>query len=390
MKAVVTGMIATYGLGGVAWDYGQYALGLEHLGFEVYYLEDTGVPAYSYNPATGEYFEDPTDGIRFLQSSLAMLSPDLARRWHVRAVDDRTFGMSALDIAEIVADADLFLNVSGSCILRDNYRRCRRKVFIDTDPGWNHFVIFPRWDRKPASERALGFRAHDTFFTYAQRIGREDCPLPEFGLDWHATRPPVVLGNWQAKPSGAHWTTVMSWSNYPDPLEHNGVTYGGKELEFEKIEEVPARSTSTFEVAINAVDRDALRDRWQSFGWSVVDANPKSRTARAYRDYIERSRGEFSVTKNVYTATRSGWFSCRSVCYLAAGLPVVLQETGFSEVMPTGSGVLPFASAEDALNAIALVESDYLTHQQSARELARDFFDAETVLSDILDGIGLD
>src|SRR5680860_301324 len=112
MRAVVTGMIATYGMGGVAWDYGQYALGLEQLGCEVYYLEDTGVPAYSHNAATGEYVEDPTDGIRFLKDSLGTLSSNLARRWHVRAVDGQLFGLDAAEMAEIVADADLFINVS--------------------------------------------------------------------------------------------------------------------------------------------------------------------------------------------------------------------------------------------------------------------------------------
>lgn len=390
MRAVVAGMIATYGMGGVAWDYGQYALGLEQLGFEVSYLEDTGVPAYSFNPATGEYVEDPSDGVRFLQNSLAVLSPSLADRWHVRAVDGRTFGLDAAEMAEIIAEADLFLNVSGSSVLREAYRRCRRKVFIDTDPGWNHFVIFPRWDHKPAAERALGFRSHDVFFTYAQRIGQPDCPLPAFGLAWHVTQPPVVLDRWQAKPAGTQWTTVMSWSNYPDPLEHNGVTYGAKELEFDKVEDVPGRSSATFEVAINAVKRDAPCDRWRSLGWSVVDANPLSRTAIAYRDYIERSRGEFSVAKNVYTATRSGWFSCRSTCYLAAGLPVVLQDTGFSDVLPVGSGVLPFTTTDEAVNAIDAVERDYAAHQQAARELARDYFDAKAVLGDLLDQIGLD
>jgi len=390
MKAVVTGMIATYGMGGVAWDYGQYALGLEQLGFEVYYLEDTGVPAYSYIPATGDYVEDPSDGIRFLGESLAAFSPTLAHRWHIRAVDGQTFGINAAEMAEIVAGADLFLNVSGSSVLREEYQRCRRTVFIDTDPRWNHFVIFPRWDRKPAAERALGYRSHDSFFTYAQRIGQPDCPLPDFGIEWLATRPPVVLDDWQAKPPGTHWTTVMSWSNYPDPLVHNGVSYGAKEREFERIENVPEQTLASFEVAINSVNGDAPRERWRSLGWSVVEANPVSRTANSYREYIERSRGEFSVAKNVYTATRCGWFSCRSVCYLAAGLPVVLQNTGFSELMAVGSGVLSFANCDEAVSAIESVESDYASHRRAARELAREYFDANAVLGDLLGHIGLD
>lgn len=390
MKAIVTGMIATYGMGGVAWDYAQYALGLEQLGFEVTYLEDTGVPTYSLDPTTGEYREDPADGIRFLSESLATIFPGLTARWHVRAVNGETFGLDPDEMAEIAADADLFLNVSGSSVLREEYRRCRRTVLIDTDPGWNHFVIFPRWDRKPAAQRALGFRSHDVFFTYAQRIGQPDCPLPAFGLDWRLTRPPVVLGSWRGKPPGARWTTVMSWSNYPDALEHNGLTYGAKEREFEKVEDLPRLTSSPFEVAINSVKRDAPIDHWRSLGWSVVDANPLSRTANAYREYIERSRGEFSVAKNVYAATRSGWFSCRSTCYLAAGRPVVLQDTGFSETMPTGNGVMSFTTTEEAVKAIEAVEADYAGHSASAREVAREHFDANVVLADLLSHAGLD
>ncbi len=239
MRAIVTGMIATNSVGGVAWDYGQYALGLERLGFEVYFLEDPGLPAYTYNPAIGGYEEDPSYGVGFLQESLALLSPSLAERWHYRAVDGRTYGLGSAEIQEAVAGADLFLNVSGGCLLRDEYRRCARKVFIDTDPGWNHFVIFPRWDSKPLKQRSWGFRGHDYFFTYAQRHDRSDCPLPTFGLAWYPTRPPVVLDCWSPRPPASRWTTVMTWNNYPDPVAHGGVVYGSKELEFVRVQELP-------------------------------------------------------------------------------------------------------------------------------------------------------
>src|SRR5579863_5888215 len=119
MKAVVTGMIATFPVGGVAWDYGQYARGLERLGFDVYYLEDTGHPSYSYDGATGGYIEDCRDGLTFLQNSLELFSPRLARQWHFRSCEGRTFGLGSDVIAEIIDRADVFINVSGSCILRD-------------------------------------------------------------------------------------------------------------------------------------------------------------------------------------------------------------------------------------------------------------------------------
>ncbi|GAB4448220.1 MAG: hypothetical protein OHK0015_52800 [Chloroflexi bacterium OHK40] len=387
MKAIVTGMIATNALAGVAWDYGQYALGLEHMGFEVYYLEDTGVPAYSYNPATNSYDDDPRDGVAFLQRALASLSPTLAQRWHYRASDDRTFGLEPAAIAEVAAEADLFLNVSGCTLLRDAYRRCRRAVLIDTDPGWNHFVIFPRWDAKPAVERRWGWRAHDYFFTYALRLGKPGCPLPTYGYRWHPTVPPVVLHCWQARPPAQGWSTVMSWNNYDTPITHGGITYGSKDVEFARIELLPQFAQGSFELLINSAGAPPV-ERWRALGWSVRDARAISASLEAYRDYIERARGELSVAKNVYVATASGWFSCRSVCYLAAGLPVIVQDTGFSEVLPVGEGLLTFNNLTSAAAAVATVERDYARHRAAAYGQARRF-DAQLVLAEILSVIGM-
>jgi hypothetical protein len=385
MRAVVTGMIATYPIGGVVWDYGQYALGLERLGFEVYYLEDSG--AHTYDPSTGTYGEDCTYGVRFLRDSLAALSPTLAQRWHFRAADGRAYGVAAAELADILAGTDLFLNVSGGCLLRDAYLPCRRKVLVDTDPGWNHFVNYPRWDAAPGWQGSHGFRAHDYFFTYAQRLGEPDCRLPSLDLTWQPTVPPVVVDCWHAEPPGSTWTTVMTWDNFRRPIEHDGQVYGTKEREFGRVELLPQRAAAEFELAVGG--SGAPRERWRALGWSIVDSHGVSRTADAYRAYIQRSRGEFSVAKNLYVATRSGWFSCRSVCYLAAGRPVVVQDTGFAACLPTGHGLIAFANLDEAARGIAAVERDYPSHQAAARELARTYFDAPRVLGDMLERIGL-
>ena len=381
MKAIVTGMIATFPVAGVAWDYGQYALGLERLGFEVYYLEDSGIGRYTLNPQTGEYELYQAHGIRVLQHALSTLSPTLGQRWHVRTVDDTTFGLSTEEIAAVAADADLFLNVSGCCLLRDEYRRARHKVMIDTDPGWNHFVIFPRWDRKPRAEQCMGWRAHDHFFTYALRLGQPDCSLPTFGIDWQPTVPPVVLDWWEARGPAERWTTVTSWNTFQEFIGDDTIMYGSKEPEFEKIVALPSRSPASFEVAVSG---EPPVERWRALGWSVIDAGSVSRTVDAYRAYIEASRGEFSVAKNAYVVTRCGWFSCRSTCYLAAGLPVVVQDTGFGDVIPTGQGVLSFRTLDDAVAAIDTVED-----RQAARDLARDYFAAEVVLGELLEHVSL-
>jgi hypothetical protein len=384
-KAIVTGMIATYPVGGVLWDYGQYLLGLERLGFEVCYLEDTGGPTY--DPRRSSYGDDPSYAVEFLARSLAELSPSLGARWHFRAADGRTFGMGRGALETALAGADLFLNVSGSCLLRPEYAAARRKVLIDTDPGWNHFVNYPRWDAGHGWPGVRSWREHDFFFTYAERIGKPGCALPALGIGWLPTRPPVVLDAWRPRPPGTTWTTVMTWDNFRRPIEHEGVAYGTKEKEFETIEALPRRLDAACEVAVGGSNPPL--EHWRSLGWSVRSSEEISRTADRYRDYVASSRGELSVAKNVYVATRSGWFSCRSTCYLASGRPVVLQDTGFSEVIPTGAGILAFATSEQAAAALRAVELDYARHAAAAREIAREQFASELVLGHLLRHTGL-
>jgi hypothetical protein len=385
VKAVVTGMITTYPVGGVVWDYAQYALGLENLGWEVYYLEDTGWQTY--DPQKGEYGDDCSFGVRYLGESLGNLSPTLGTRWHFRSMDGSTYGVAASEFQNLVHQADLFLNVSGGTLLRDEYMECKCKVLIDSDPGWNHFVNYPKWDKNPGWQGAHGYRAHDHFFTYAERIGRPDCRLPELGIHWHPTRPPVVMDCWDAGASSPRWTTVMTWNNFRQPIVHEGVSYGTKELEFGKIETLPSRVGAPLELATGG--HGAPRKHWRELGWSVVDSHEVSATPDRYREYIQGSRGEFSVAKNVYVATRSGWFSCRSICYLAASRPVVVQDTGFSEIIPVGEGLFAFTGVEEAADAIQRVESDYRKHSSAARQVAAEYFGSERVLGDLLTEVGL-
>jgi len=217
MKAIVTGMIATFPLGGVAWDYVQYAVGLERLGFEVYYLEDTGWVTYS--PIEKQLVEEPTYGIEFLRQTLSMFSPSLANRWHLRAMNGRTFGMDTESFSRIAREAELFLNVSGGTLMRDEYLGCARKVMIDTDPGLNQFVLFPRQDAAEPWPGGKNYRAHDFFFSFAERIGKEDCILPSLGIQWRPTRQPVLLDSWCPRGPATSWTTVMSWKSLLEVLE---------------------------------------------------------------------------------------------------------------------------------------------------------------------------
>src|ERR1043166_4117831 len=370
MKAIVTGMIATYPVGGVAWDYGQYALGLE-----------------AYHPVKRDYGADSAHGVDFLRHSLAALSPGLGKRWQVRSVDGTTHGMPLDQLRDVIAEADLFLNVSGSALMRDEYLHCRNKVLIDTDPGLSQLRNYPRWDARPRWMGTHGFRAHDHFSPYAELIGTPACMLPTLGLQWQPTRPPVVLDLWRPQPPGQQWTTVMTWRNFPELIEYQGRRYGGKELEFGSVEALPGRTAANLEIAVGGVGPPIAR--WRSLGWSVIDSHSVSATMDDYRGYIERSRGEFSVAKNTYAATCSGWFSCRTVCYLAAGRPAVLQDTGYSRIIPCGEGVLPFRSLDEAAAAIESVEARYAQHQEAARSLAERYFASDRVLGDLLERIGI-
>jgi hypothetical protein len=289
---------------------------------------------------------------------------------------------------DLISGADLFLNVSGGTLLRDEYMLCRCKVLIDTDPGWNQFVNYPRWDSAPGWQGTHGYRAHDYFFTYAEQMGRPECLLPELGLKWHPTRPLVALDRWGSAGPATAWTTVMTWNNFRKPVKYQGQVFGTKEMEFAKIERLPAQiSTSKFELATGG--SGAPVDDWRRDGWHVIDSHRISTTMDEYRDYIQRSRGELSVAKNLYVATRSGWFSCRSACYLAAGRPAVIQDTGFANVLPTGAGLFAFSSGDEARAAVETVEANYAFHARAAREFAAEYLDSRRVLGKMLKAIGL-
>lgn len=389
MKAVVTGLIATYPAGGVAWDYGQYLLGFDRLGFDVVYLEDSG--AMDVFDDQGRHYSDgPGGSVRFLADALAALPFTRPVRWHLRTSDGRTFGMPPDDLRRAVADADLLVNVSGGALLREEYTACPRTVLVDTDPGLNHFVNYPAADREPGWQGALSWREHTQHLTYAELLGAEGCGLPDLGVHWSPTRPPVVLDAWRPAPPGRSWTTVMSWASYsavPAILGPDGREYFAKEPEWPLVQTIPQqRPELDFQVAVR--DTAPVR-QWEAVGWRHVDPLSSLPTALPYRDFVQSSRGELSVAKNVYVATHSGWFSCRSACYLAAGRPVVTQDTGFSEVLPTGRGLLAFSSMEQALAAVDDVERDYAAHAEAARSVAEEHLASDGVLTRLLTEVGL-
>ena len=388
MTIVVTGMVATYPLGGVAVDYLAYVTGFQSLGLDVFYLEDPG--HWFYDPRGHTFTDDASYGVAYLAAALARPG-NPPPRWAVRGPDGTYHGTDAATVERICAHADLFLNVSGSCWLRPHYRGARRTAYLDTDPGYSQAKLAAVAAGTASEDAAYSvglIRAHDTFFTLAESIQDPDCRVPACGLQWRPTRQPVVLEDWPFTftPAASAFTTVMSWKTDVTPPSFDGVAYGGKDVEFLKFVDLPARTPVALEIAVSgAAPQQRLRDA----GWRVVDGYAHSHSPAAYRDYLRAARGEWSIAKNAYVATRSGWFSTRTAAYLACGKPTVVQDTGFSRRYPTGAGLFAFTTLEDAVDALDRISSDYLRHCDAARALAERAFAAPHVLARLLRDAGL-
>jgi hypothetical protein len=389
MRIVVTGLIATYPLGGVAWDYVAYVAGFARLGYEVFYLEDTG--NWFYDPRAQTFTDDVGWNVRYLTDAFAYAGVELGGRWSVRSPDGEYHGATQRETERFCQRADLFLNVSGACWLRDGYRGARCSAYLDSDPGYSQAkldaVARGTADEDVAYSVNL-IRAHDRFLTFAENINDPSCRIPHCGLTWIPTRQPIVLDHWPVTytPNAPAYTTVMSWKTDVTLPSIDGVTYGGKDVELARFFELPRHTPAVLELALAG---SAPRDPLRRCGWRIADPQENSATMAAYRNYLIQSHGEWSVAKQAYVALRSGWFSTRSAAYLACGKPAVLQDTGFSRYYPTGAGLFAFTTLEESVAALAAVESDYERHCAAAHELAKRELAAERVLPRLLADCGL-
>jgi len=383
---IVSGLAATYPLGGVAWDYIQYLQGFYRLGHDVYYLEDTG--GWAYDPFNVTFVDDLTYHTKYLGDFLQRLDPGLEKRFCVIGPDERHWGMSAEDLAAVVARADVFFNISTTCQLREAYAKIPVKVLIDSDPLYTQTSI-PAYLAGTATEEEKrnieNMRRHDVFFSFGENVGRDFCTVPKGVFDWIPTRQPIVLDCWSgapAKPARDVFTTVLSWQPAQKGPLVGGIQYGGKNMEFEKMLDLPQKTSAELELALGGgrPPRELLEEK----GWKLKDGFSMSQTPWVYRDYIWDSLAEFSTAKNAYVATSSGWFSCRTACYLASGRPAVVQDTGYSRFMDVGDGVLAFNDESEALAGIETVRTDWQRHSIAAKAFAARYFDAAVVLTKLL------
>jgi hypothetical protein len=259
---------------------------------------------------------------------------------------------------------------------------CRKRIFIDLDPGFTQFAMLPT-----PSRSTLWYASpldYDVRFSYGTRLGKPDCPIPTHGLEWLPTRPPIALELLPARytPDARYFTTVMSWSARK-PIVYEGVEYGQKDVEFWRIADLPRRVGEVFEIAL-AGDA-APREKMAAAGWRIADPRDVTATIWSYRDYIAQSRGEFSVAVNLEVKSRSGWFSDRTAAYLASGKPVIVQDTGFSESLPCGEGLFAFTTIDDAAKAVEAINRDYAGQCKAARAVAEEYFDSDKVLGAVLE-----
>jgi hypothetical protein len=372
-------------LAGIAWQAVQHLVGLVKLGCEVWYVEDTGTPPY--DPRIASVAAACDDNVAHLRRVMERFG--LGERWaYWCGLDDSWHGRARERVHRLYREADAIINLCGSHRLRDEHLQCKTRVLIDTDPGYQQ-INYANGD--PAERVYLG--AHTHFFTYGANLGRPECPIPPGDIAWRPTRPPVDIDLWPAPAEGHEpdcFTSIASWDNRGKDIEYNGSTYlWSKHVNFLKFLDLPrCRPTTCFRMAIQP-PTDAVRSEVETHGWRLVDPRPISAGLDGYRDFIAGSRGEFTVAKDIYARTNSGWFSDRAVCYLASGRPVVTMRTGSARLYPTGEGLFDFATHDEAVAAIDAIGADYPRHSRAAREVAREYFAADRVLAAVLNEIGL-
>jgi len=369
MKILFAGIIARYPFGGVAWCSLMYLLGLRQLGHEVLYVEDTGECVYDVDRNTVSL--DPAYGLRHIDATLR--PHGLGDRWAFVNYDGSWHGLSRDAVEAYCRDADLFVDLSGGAwFWRDAYVRIPRKVFVDSDPAFTQLAIAQGVDWYVDF-----FRGFDRLFTFGSNIGRPACTAPAGPFTWHPTWQPVTIDDWApaTPPRDNRFTTVMTWK-----IKSFTDVGGNKDQQFLRVLDLPSRVGDRFRLAVNG-PHELLR----AHGWQTTDGIAATRDPEAYRAFVRSSYAEFSVAKHTYVDTRSGWFSDRTECYLAAGRPALVQDTGWTAHLPHGEGLLAFSTPEEAAEGIRRIDADYDRHARRAREIACEHFDARRVLSRLIE-----
>ena len=374
MKIIFAGTIGRSGLGGQAWASLQYLLGFRALGHEVFYLEDCGDCSWVYDWEKAEWTFDLAYPAAYVGECLEPFG--FCGKWIYRTNGGST-GAPLEELLSFCEGAELLvMRAVPLWVWRKEYGQPHRRIFLDVDPGFTQISI-ANGDRGLAE----GIARCERRFTLGQRVGAMDCPIPDFGGPWLKTLPPVFLPQWPfADSEASRFTSIMRWQGFRE-ASYRGVSYGQRDKEFPGFLELPQLTAQKFRIAQMGIEPKLL----EGHGWEVAPGEVISRTPGSYRAFIQDSRAEFSVPKNGYVKMRGGWFSDRSVCYLAAGRPVLIEDTGLSDWLPVGEGVVTFRDLKEAAAGVNRINDDYERHRRAARGLAENVFSTERVLPALLE-----
>ena len=379
-RVLVSSYMVRYPLGGnMAWTL-QWLVGLQRIGHDVYLLEKTDYPDACFDPARHTMSDDCSYGMRATHELLARFGLD--GRWCFVDARGEYHGIRRRAAADLISAADVLIDIGNhGAWLPEADAANVPTVLVDGEPGYNQMRMEQR------GRRGDWLPEYDHYYSNGANIGTPRACAPDAGRTWRPLFNPVVVDLYEVAPprAGARFTTVMNWQAH-QPLEYDGRAYGQKDVEFERFLALPRMTAAPLEVAVSGA---APVDRLQAHGWAVRDAHEVTGSFDCYRDYIAGSLGEFSVAKHVFVGTCSGWFSDRSAAYLAAGRPVVLQDTGFSAHLPCGRGLFAVHTVDEAAAALDEIRTDWPAHSRWAHAIAHEHLSAPKLLSRLLSEVGI-
>jgi hypothetical protein len=382
-KIIVLHFAGQMPLAGVACQALHYLLGIEQLGYESWYIEDNG--ANPFDPRANSIVMGCDYNVAYLRRIMEYYG--FGGRWaYWDAIQNVCHGLSYSRMRSLYTEAAAVINLCGATRLREEHLACPVRIMIDTDPIYEQI----KYLKADQGSRAY-LDAHTHFFTYGENLGTPDCAVPLCGIPWQPTRPPIDLRLWpEPGDVPSCFTTIGTWENRGKNIEFEGSQYvwskHGNFLKF--LDLARSRPKICFRMAM-LPPSEHVRAVIEEHGWSLVDPRPISADLSRYQNFITHSGSEFTVAKDIYARSNSGWFSDRSACYLAAGRPVVTMRTGFSNFYPVGRGLFEYMNHEEALTAIDQIATDYASHRLAARTIAKEYFSADRVLGALLAAAGL-
>ena len=384
-KIVLLGLMTKIPVAGAVWGTMHYLVGLERLGYEAYYVEaHARTPSMLMTSKTDDGSALAADYIANVMRRFGM-----SDRWAFHALHDdgRVYGMDAGSLESLYRDAALIINYHGGTLPLPEHTATGRLLYLGTDPVDIEIEV------AEGRRETIDFLAqHCGFYTWGLNLGRPDCRVPvPAPFDFKPMPPVVVRDLWDTPPHDRcrRFTTVGNWRQKWRDITFQGEVYHwSKHFEFLKFLDLPKQVDQEFELGLASYEPDD-RTMLEEKGWHVRDAMSFSTDLGEYRRYIADSRGEFTVAKDQNVRLRSGWFSERSAQYLAAGRPVITQETGFSNVLPTGQGLFGFSTMDEIVAAVESVNADYEGHCRRAGEIAAEYFDYRRLLPAMLADVGV-